>query len=66
MVTMGRGEVWWANLPAPIGRRPILILTRSAAVPVRNQVVVAQVTTTVHGQPFEVELKQSDGVPRTV
>jgi mRNA interferase MazF len=61
---MNRSEVWWANLPPPLGRRPVLILTRSAAVRVRNQVVVAQVTTTIHGLPCEVPLTQADGMPR--
>ena len=51
---MDRGEVWWADLPPPVGRRPVLIVTRSAAVAVRNQVVVAQVTRTAHGMPCEV------------
>jgi len=53
---MDRGEVWWADLPLPVGRRPVLIVTRSAAVGVRNQVVVAQVTRTAHGLPCEVAL----------
>jgi len=61
---MDRGEVWWADLPPPMGRRPVLILTRSAAVPVRSQVVVAQVTTTVHGLPCEVALTPADGMPK--
>lgn len=61
---MDRGEVWWADLPSPMGRRPVLILTRSAAVAVRNQVVVAQVTTTVHGLPCEVALTPADGMPK--
>lgn len=61
---MDRGEVWWADLPAPIGRRPVLILTRSAAVRVRNQVVVAQITTTNRSLKSEVVLKVSDGMPR--
>jgi mRNA interferase MazF len=60
---MDRGEVWWADLPQPVGRRPVLIVTRSAAVTVRNQVVVAQVTRTAHGLPCEVELTQADGMP---
>ena len=30
---MTRGEVWWADLEQPIGTRPVLIITRSAAVP---------------------------------
>src|SRR5688500_9818057 len=60
---MDRSEVWWADLPPPIGRRPVLILTRSAAVAVRNQVVVAQITT-VHGIAAEVALSRADGMPR--
>jgi mRNA-degrading endonuclease toxin of MazEF toxin-antitoxin module len=26
-----QGDIWWADLPAPAGRRPVLILTRSDA-----------------------------------
>jgi mRNA interferase MazF len=61
---MDRGEIWWADLDAPLGRRPVLILTRSAAVPVRDQVVVAQVTRTVHGILCEVPLDLADGMPK--
>ena len=60
---MQRGEVWWADLPLPAGRRPVLILTRSSAVITRNQVVVAQVTRTRHGVASEVELTRKDGMP---
>src|SRR5437868_3767060 len=62
---MDRSEVWWADLPPPIGRRPVVILTRSTAVPVRTQVVVAEVTTTIRGQSFEVLLTSADGMPRS-
>lgn len=61
---MDRGEVWWANLPPPLGRRPVLIVTRSSAVPVRNQVVVAQVTRTRHHIPSEVGIDATDGMPQ--
>jgi mRNA interferase MazF len=61
---MDRGEVWWADLPQPVGRRPVLILTRSTAVARRNQVVVAQITRTVHRVQSEVSLSQADGLPR--
>jgi mRNA interferase MazF len=61
---MDRAEVWWADLPAPVGRRPVLILTRSAVVPGRSQLVVAQVTQTVHNLASEVPLTKSDGMPR--
>ena len=61
---MDRGEVWWADLPQPVGRRPVLILTRSSAVAKRNQVDAAQITRTVHHLASEVPLSQSDGMPR--
>ena len=61
---MDRSEVWWADLPPPIGRRPVLILTRAKAVPVRNQVVAAQITRTHHGLPSEVPIGPADGMPQ--
>ncbi|MFM9963782.1 MAG: type II toxin-antitoxin system PemK/MazF family toxin [Planctomycetaceae bacterium] len=61
---MTRGEIWWAELEQPIGRRPILILTRAAAVSARNQVVVAQITRTAHKLASEVPLTSADGMPK--
>lgn len=61
---MDRSEIWWADLSHPRGRRPVLILTRSAAVAVRDQVVVAMVTRTTRGIAAEVPLKRADGMPR--
>jgi mRNA interferase MazF len=61
---MNRAEVWWADLPKPVGRRPVLLLTRSAAVQTRNQVVVAEVTRTDHGLLSEIRLGPPDGMPR--
>jgi mRNA interferase MazF len=59
-----RGEVWWADLPAPVGRRPVLLLSRDRAYAVRNAVTVAFLTTTVRNIPVEVPLSTADGVPR--
>jgi mRNA interferase MazF len=56
--------VWWANLPDPIGRRPVVLLTRDEAYAVRSQVTVAPVTTRVRGIPVEVALGPEDGLPR--
>ena len=61
---MKRGEVWWANLPAPIGKRPVVLLSREEAYSVRSAVTVAEVTTRVRGIPVEVELGPEDGLPR--
>lgn len=60
---MRRGEVWWADLPSPAGRRPVVLLSRDRAYAVRASVTVAPVTRTVRGIPVEVPLSQSDGMP---
>ena len=61
---MKRGEVWWADLPTPVGRRPVLLLSRDRAYAVRNAVTVAFLTTTMRNIPVEVPLTPADGVPR--
>jgi mRNA interferase MazF len=60
---MKRGEVWWASLPAPIGKRPVVLLSRDEAYAVRNAVTVADVTRTIRGIPVEVPLGPEDGLP---
>jgi len=61
---MRRGEVWWAELPAPLGRRPVLLLSRDEAYAIRNAVTVAEVTATMRGIPVEVSLGLEDGLPK--
>jgi mRNA interferase MazF len=58
-----RGEVHWADLGPPAGRRPVLILTRDAAIPVLSAVVVAPLTRTVRGIRSEVPLGPGEGLP---
>lgn len=57
-----RGEVWWAEIE-DIGRRPFLVMTRTAAIPVLNGVLAAPVTRTVRDIPTEVLLGPDDGMP---
>jgi mRNA interferase MazF len=61
---MKRGEVWWANLPAPVGRRPVVLVSRDEAYRVRDMVMIAPVTTRMRNIPTEVELGLQDGMPR--
>ncbi|MGI8661939.1 MAG: type II toxin-antitoxin system PemK/MazF family toxin [Acidimicrobiales bacterium] len=63
MTSPQRGEVWWAEVP-DAGRRPVLVLTRDAAIGKLNKLVVAPITRTVRGIPTEVELDESDGMPK--
>lgn len=57
-----RGEVWWGEI-ADIGRRPFLVMTRTAAIPVLNSVLAAPVTRKVRGIPTELALGPEDGMP---
>ena len=61
---MKRGEIWWAELSPPIGRRPLLLLSRDEAYAVRELVTVAPVTTRIRHIPSEVLLGLEDGLPK--
>ena len=50
-----RGEVWWCELP-DVGRRPVVVLSRDAAIPRLRRALVAPCTTTVRGLASEVVL----------
>ena len=59
-----RGEVWWCEM-AEIGRRPVVVLSRDAAIPRLRRVLVAPCTTTIRGLPSEVVLEpDNDPIPR--
>ena len=59
-----RGEVWWCELPA-IGRRPVVVLSRDAAIPRLRRTLIAPCTTTIRNLPSEVVLEPGDDpIPR--
>lgn len=62
---MRRGEVWWARLPLPAGRRPVVLVSRDLAYVARSRATVIEVTTRVRGIETEVPLGSRDGLPRT-
>lgn len=51
---MERGELWLAEVGGR--RRPVLVLTRSEVLPVRELVTVAEVTTSIRGLAVEVDV----------
>ncbi len=61
---MTKGEVWWAALPPPAGRRPVVLVSRDSAYAVRSSVTVAEVSRTIRGIPSEVPLTKRDGLPQ--
>lgn len=62
-MTPAQGEIWWAE--AEDKRRPVLIVTRSEAVPVLRWLIVAPVTRTVRGIPTEIPLGAAQGLADT-
>ena len=54
-----RGEVWWCELPH-LGRRPVVILSRDAAIHRLRRAIVAPCTTTIRGLASEVVLEPGD------
>src|SRR5205823_2378117 len=60
-----RGEVWWCEL-AEIGRRPVVVLSRDAAIPRLRRTLIGPCTTMIRGIPSEVPLEPGeDPVPRS-
>jgi len=62
VTTPDRGQIWWGEIEH-VGRRPFLIMTRSAAIPVLNSVLAAPVTRAIRGIPTELQLGPDDGMP---
>ena len=58
-------DLWWAALPAPAGRRPVLLLSRDGAYAYLNKFIAVEVTTTVRSIAVEVPLGQDEGLPHT-
>ena len=61
-MTPRRGEIWWAD--SLDKRRPVLVITRSAAVPVLDVITIVPVTRTVRGIPTELRLGPVEGLRR--
>ena len=58
-----RGEVWWCQ-PLQLQRRPVVVLSRNAAIPRLQRVLVAPCTTNVRWLPSEVPLEpEFDPIP---
>ena len=60
---MIQGDVYWVNFKKPDKRRPVLILTRSGAIPELNAVTVSSITSTIRDVQSQVWLNEEDGMP---
>lgn len=59
---MRRGEIYVADLPEPVGRRPVLLVTRTSAIAVRTALTVAPITRTRRGIASELMLGRRHGL----
>lgn len=57
-----RGDIIWADLGPPAGRRPVCVLTRDAAIAVLTAINCAPITRTVRGIRSEVEVGAAQGL----
>jgi mRNA interferase MazF len=60
---MRQFEIWWADLPHPAGRRPVLLLTRDRGYGYLNKFIVAEITSTIRDIDVEVPLGPPEGLP---
>ena len=59
---MKQYEIWWANMPEPVGRRPVLLLSRNPAYAYLHKIIVAEVSGTIRGIPEEVSVGRKEGL----
>jgi len=59
---ISRGEIWTYVFRAPDKRRPVLVLTRQEVIGLLHTVMVAPITSTIHGSPAEVLVGIAEGL----
>lgn len=59
---VARGDVIWADLGPPAGRRPVCVLTRDAAIEVLTALTCAPITRTIRGIQSEVKVGPAEGL----
>jgi mRNA interferase MazF len=64
METVKQYEIYWAVLPHPAGRRPVLLLSRDNAYSYLNKFLAVEITSTVRRIAVEIPLGRTEGLPR--
>ncbi len=57
-------DLWWASLPQPLGRRPVLLLSRNEAYSYLNKFAAVEITSTIRRMAVEVPLGRVRGSSR--
>ncbi len=59
---VNRGDIWLYRFKTPDKRRPVVILTRQEVIGLLHTVMVAPITSSVHGAPSEVLVGIEEGL----
>ena len=59
---VNRGEIWRYRFSSPDKKRPVLVLSRQEVIPLLSTVMVAPITSTIHGVPSEVIVGVDEGL----
>ena len=59
---VSRGEIWMYEFKSPDKRRPVLVMTRQHVIDLLQWVMVAPITSAIHGVPSEVIVGVDEGL----
>ena len=59
---VSRGEIWRYRFATPDKKRPVVVLSRQEVIGLLHTVMVAPVTSTIHGAPSEVIVGVGEGL----
>ena len=57
-----RGDIWMYTFAAPDKERPVLVISRQSVIPLLRTVMVAPITSAIHGVPSEVLVGTKHGL----
>lgn len=60
-----RGEIWMYEFKSPDKRRPVLVVSNQKIIDILTYVIVAPISSTIHGSPTEVVVGIEEGLKHT-
>ena len=57
-----RGDIWMDVFAKPDKKRPVLVISRQSVIPLLRTVMVAPITSAIHGVPSEVRVGTEHGL----
>ena len=57
-----RGDIWMYAFAKPDKKRPVVVISRQSVIPLLRTVMVAPITSTIHGVPSEVQIGVEHGL----